>query len=240
MPVYCLFAGGIPICWPQFSDLGPIKSQHGFARNTEFALIEHQGNFVRLRLSQSEIENKIREDFPYSFVLEMDMRLEDDQLTQTMRVMNTCMEDQDNEKARLQFTAALHTYFSLEEGIESAVVEGLQGTTYLDSLDGRSQQTEREECIRFTGEVDRIYCNTPETIRIRDGSSRCFRIQKTSTFPDAVVWNPAVEKSAKMADFGDEEWKNMVCIEVAHAGSGIVEIGPGEVWEASQSLYLES
>ena len=25
--------GGIPVCWPQFGDMGPVKQQHGFARN---------------------------------------------------------------------------------------------------------------------------------------------------------------------------------------------------------------
>ena len=31
-------------------------------------------------------------------------------------------------------------------------------------------------------------------------------IQK-SNFPDAVVWNPWVEKAKGMADFGDDEYK---------------------------------
>ena len=34
-----------------------------------------------------------------------------------------------------------------------------------------------------------------------------FEITKSSSLPDAVVWNPWVEKAAKMADFGDDEYK---------------------------------
>ena len=32
--------GGIPICFPQFSDMGPLEVAHGFARNSEWILTE--------------------------------------------------------------------------------------------------------------------------------------------------------------------------------------------------------
>ena len=31
--------GGIPVCFPQFGDLGPCKAQHGFARNLPWTLV---------------------------------------------------------------------------------------------------------------------------------------------------------------------------------------------------------
>lgn len=45
----------------------------------------------------------------------------------------------------------------------------------------------------------------PLTAQIEDGS-RSFEIVKGG-FSDAVVWNPWVDKAAKMADFGDDEYK---------------------------------
>ena len=36
-------------------------------------------------------------------------------------------------------------------------------------------------------------------------------IQKTG-FPDAVVWNPWIDKAAGMADFGDDEYKVRRCL----------------------------
>ncbi len=45
-------------------------------------------------------------------------------------------------------------------------------------------------------------------MQIVDGASgRTFEVTKSASFPDAVVWNPWVEKAAKMADFGDDEYK---------------------------------
>lgn len=38
------------------------------------------------------------------------------------------------------------------------------------------------------------------------GAQQVLELQKTN-FPDAVVWNPWVDKSKGMADFGDEEYK---------------------------------
>ena len=30
---------------------------------------------------------------------------------------------------------------------------------------------------------------------------------------DTVVWNPWVENAAKMSDFGDQDYKTMICVE---------------------------
>lgn len=58
--------------------------------------------------------------------------------------------------------------------------------------------------------------------------------------PDAVVWNPWVAKAAAMADFGDDEYRTMLCIEPAVAGSGAVTLQPGAKWTGSQTLTLRS
>ena len=43
-----------------------------------------------------------------------------------------------------------------------------------------------------------------------------------------MVWNPWIEKSKRMADFGDEEYHGMVCVETANAGSDVFILNPGE------------
>ena len=134
-------------------------------------------------------------------------------LTTTMRVTN------EGEDA-FEFTTALHTYFRVGD-CERARVEGLKSTSYLDSLDGRREKTDEMNAVEFHEEVDRIYLDAPAVLKIRDASmpesgyGGTFTIEKSATLPDAVVWNPWVEKSKKMGDFRDDEYREMVCVEVA-------------------------
>ena len=45
-------------------------------------------------------------------------------------------------------------------------IEGLKGTEYLDSLDGRKQKPEVDDVLLFNGEVDRIYTGVPGTVQV--------------------------------------------------------------------------
>jgi len=55
-----------------------------------------------------------------------------------------------------------------------------------------------------------------------------------------VVWNPWIAKAKSMADFGDEEYKEMVCIEPAVAASGPISLQPGAAWTARSSTSVLS
>jgi len=241
--------GGIPLCWPQFSDLGPCKTQHGFARNSEFKITDSSTNSVTMELQNDGEGNKTPgfsppDEFPHKFILTCKVSLDQDgSLHQELSVQNppTATES-------LKFTCALHTYFSLRngDGIKNAAVENLENYRYLDSLQGRLECVEAEEKVVFPGEVDRIYLGVPDTLKILDGDTKKgensaeavatgFKIEK-SGFSDVVLWNPHAAKAAKMADFGNDEWKQMVCVEVAQAGSGAISLNPGERWVGRQKL----
>jgi glucose-6-phosphate 1-epimerase len=43
-----------------------------------------------------------------------------------------------------------------------------------------------------------------------------------------VVWNPWIDKAARMSDFGDAEYLHMVCIEAANAESDSITVAPGD------------
>ena len=89
----------------------------------------------------------------------------------------------------------------------------------------------------FSSEFDRVYLSAPDSSLIEAEGQRPIKLEKNG-FPDAVVWNPWIEKAQKMADFDDEEYKTMLCIEPAVAGSGPVCIQPGSSWKASQIISV--
>lgn len=52
-----------------------------------------------------------------------------------------------------------------------------------------------------------------------------------------VIWNPWVEQARELADFGDDEYPNMVCVEAGHVSSPVILL-PGTAFEASQILQV--
>ena len=55
---------------------------------------------------------------------------------------------------------------------------------------------------------------------------------------NVVVWNPWVDKSKKMSDFGDLEYQNMICVEAGAVVEQVV-LQPGETWVGKQGLNLQ-
>lgn len=54
---------------------------------------------------------------------------------------------------------------------------------------------------------------------------------------ETVVWNPWEKKARSMADFGDDEYKHMLCIESAAVERPIM-LKPGEEWKGHQNLSI--
>ena len=51
-----------------------------------------------------------------------------------------------------------------------------------------------------------------------------------------LLWNPWVDKSQRLADFGDEEYVKMLCIESANVRPRSVELAASETHELEVSL----
>ena len=52
-----------------------------------------------------------------------------------------------------------------------------------------------------------------------------------------VVWNPWEENAKKMADFGDDEYPYMVCVEAGCVVDPVV-VSPGKQFQSSQIIQI--
>ena len=56
-------------------------------------------------------------------------------------------------------------------------------------------------------------------------------------FFDTVIWNPGPDRARMLADFPDDDWLHMLCVEATCAAAA-VSVAPGEIWEGSQRLNI--
>ncbi|CAN6841512.1 hypothetical protein Bca4012_048736 [Brassica carinata] len=228
--------GGIPLCFPQFSNYGPVES-HGFARNRIWELDANppplpsnssSDAFVDLILRPKEDDLKM---WPNNFEFRMRVALgSEGELTLTSRVRNT-----NSDGKPFSFTFAYHTYFSVSD-ISEVRVEGLETLDYLDKLRNRERFTEQGDAITFESEIDRIYLSTPTKIAILDHDKKRTFVVRKEGLADAVVWNPWDKKSKKkISDMGDEDYKHMLCVEAA-AIERPITLKPREEWKGRLEL----
>lgn len=218
--------GGIPLIFPQFGG-GKLPS-HGFARTSEWSVqgaetLPSGAAALTLRLAHSEGSEKI---WPHHFSLELRIELSSKLMTR-LTVTNTG-------SAPFPFENAFHTYFPVES-IHETTIHGLSGLDFLDNTKKRERGHESSAEVRIAGEVDRVYVDAPDRTEIRDNrSGRAFIVEKRG-MRDAVLWNPWIEKSAKLGDFDPQEYLEMVCLETGNVANA-VELAPGQAYVCEQTL----
>ncbi|QCE02185.1 putative glucose-6-phosphate 1-epimerase [Vigna unguiculata] len=227
--------GGIPICFPQFSNHGSLQ-QHGFARNKFWTLDPNpppfptattNRAFIDLILKNSEDDVK---HWPhrYEFRLRIALGPAGD-LLMTSRIRNT-----NTDGKSFTFTFAYNTYFYVTD-ISEVRIEGLETLDYLDNLKNRERFTEQGDAITFESEVDKVYLSTPTKIAIIDHERKRTFVLRKDGLPDAVVWNPWDKKAKFISDLGDDEYKNMLCVQAACVENPIT-LKPGEEWKGRQEI----
>ncbi|WP_345792062.1 D-hexose-6-phosphate mutarotase [Thauera sp. JM12B12] len=217
--------GGIPVCFPQFADLGPLTA-HGFARTLRWTLAtERTGDdfaLVSLRLVDDDATRAV---WPHGFAAELSVLIEDSRLDLELEIDNTGGEAFD-------FTAALHTYLGVRE-VEESRIEGLHGFEYRDKTDANRIRRDSGDVLVIEAETDRVYHDVNRPLLLRE-YDRSLGINGDG-FPDVVVWNPWVERSAAIADLPDDGFRRMLCIEAAVARQP-VRLPAGESWWGRQTL----
>jgi glucose-6-phosphate 1-epimerase len=214
--------GGVPICFPWFGPKAddPAAPAHGFARLMNWSLesVDRSADgAVNLELGL-RANDQTRKVWPAEFEARYRVTV-GRSLTMQLAVRNLGA-------APIQFSEALHSYFTVGD-IRQVTVRGLGGATYLDRLQPGKRFTQDDPIIRFTGETDRSYVNTTAACEIVDPVlSRTIVVEKSGS-NTTVVWNPWIAKSKAMADFGDDEWPGMLCVETANAADNTVSLPGG-------------
>eukprot|EP00672_Neobodo_designis_P021396 CAMPEP_0174847440 /NCGR_PEP_ID=MMETSP1114-20130205/12917_1 /TAXON_ID=312471 /ORGANISM="Neobodo designis, Strain CCAP 1951/1" /LENGTH=302 /DNA_ID=CAMNT_0016081719 /DNA_START=52 /DNA_END=960 /DNA_ORIENTATION=+ len=224
--------GGIPVCWPQFSDLGPCPASHGYARVSMWdpiaAVDDAKRDAVSLTLRLGIVAGA--PDFDTATAEYTVTLVGASGLELSLRVSNSA-----NASTPLEFTTALHTYFAVSD-IASARVEGvLDECVYADNLEKRAMKP--AAVIRtFEGEVDRIYHGSNGApIRVVDGATGAVTTVTATGLDDTVLWNPWIEKAKALADLPDDGYKHFVCVESA-AVKNKVTVAPGASWTGTQTV----
>jgi glucose-6-phosphate 1-epimerase len=211
--------GGVPVILPWFGNREP-QPAHGFARTAPWELLDvgmSGDDSARLRFRLRESDQA--KDWP-RFVAEFEV-IVGMELEMELKVTNV------DDSRVLPLECCLHSYFAVSD-IAQVEVGGLHGVKYLDALDSFAEKTEAEEFIKFTGEVDRVYQDSSHTVEIIDRQwNRSIEIAKHDSL-STVVWNPWTEKSKRLADYGDDEYLRMVCVESGNVKQHGHQLAPGQ------------
>jgi glucose-6-phosphate 1-epimerase len=221
--------GGVPVIFPWFGARQGFPS-HGFARGTEW---EWEGSSaapdgsvtLRFRLP---IDAHTADWPPANVTYAVTVS---DELILELTVTNPSPTES------LSFESCLHTYFAIGD-IAAVEITGLQGTTYIDKVDNFTAKLESAQAIRIKAETDRVYLDTTGAVEIHDSPwHRGIRVEKTGS-ASTVVWNPWADKARQMSDFGDDEYKQMVCVEAGSVGKNRINLAPNK--SASLKVTLSS
>lgn len=217
--------GGVPICTPWFG-AHPTDADapaHGLARTAAWTL-DHAG------VSEEETLMGFGHKLPgltlaYGVLMGHSLKL-------VLDITNTS-----DQPRRVE--AALHTYLAVSDA-RAVTITGLEQVGYLDKLTGPSNVPATGEPIQFTAETDRVYTNTDADVVLHDpGLNRRITVAKDGGL-STIVWNPWVAKAANMADFGDDEWTGMCCIESAAVGDDAWTLEPGETRALAATISVET
>lgn len=224
--------GGIPICFPWFRGKADDAKApaHGVVRTKTWELtgIARDGDAMTVTLA-TENDDAGRKWWPHEFRVEYRVRV-GAQLSLALTVVNAG-------GTGMRFEEALHTYHRVGDA-EQVRVTGLDGTAYLDNMDGNREKRQAGDVV-FTAQTDNAYLNTAEALVVVDPVlRRRIRTEKGNSLT-TVAWNPWREGAKALADFGDDEWRQMACVEASNIIGYAVELGAGEKHTMTAVLSVE-
>ncbi|MGL4938158.1 D-hexose-6-phosphate mutarotase [Shewanella sp.] len=209
--------GGVPVCWPWFGMSTEAGfPQHGFARTRIWNLssVAMRNQWVDLRFDL-KISEEDKHYWPHNTEVSVLFSLGD---TLSISLVNTNLG-----KQTVSLTQALHSYFPIED-IHQVTASGFSGAKYIEFAKGPYSQNTDE--VQFDRETDRVYTELApvQLLHTPQGIIEVSRENSRS----AVLWNPWIEKSKRLARFNDNDYLTMVCLEAANVLEDKLELAPGE------------
>ena len=213
--------GGVPVCWPWF---GPhpsdaSKPAHGFARTAAWSLASAKrtpdgGHEAVFRLPAGA-------GAAVGWTAPVDLTL-----TVTVgTALKMLLAARNAGAAPVVLGGALHSYFAVGD-VSRARVTGLDGRPYVDQLNPAAR-TVQAGPVLFAAETDRVYDDPGPACAVEDPAwGRRIVIEKSGS-RSTVVWNPWTEKARRMADLGEDQFRDFVCVETANALADVVAVAPG-------------
>jgi glucose-6-phosphate 1-epimerase len=161
------------------------------------------------------------------------------------------------------FQALFHAYYRVSNHAaldpSATYIEGLRGYDALDQLTSR-RSTVAVDRITIGSEVDSVHDPPPDSspaasvtvgagdppeggdggeegARVVEMRCEAQRDDGTSLPVSVVVWNPHAAKAGSLADFGDEEYHDMVCVEPGVL-LGRPALGPGRSAALEQRISV--
>jgi glucose-6-phosphate 1-epimerase len=206
--------GGVPICWPWF---GPAtgefegEPQHGYIRNVNWVVevVEGDDQALTLRL-KPELPEQIRLKLGLDVYVEFNF-------SDALRINLVTTNISDVERPLSQ---AIHSYCRVDNVTDVSLL-GLDGVLYSDKLTG--QDITQAGTLAIDQSIDRVYKTKTQDLIINNKGAHLSVIGKGHD--SIVVWNPWQDIAANMADFDNEGYQTMVCVEMANTQGLMLQPG---------------
>ncbi len=212
--------GGIPICYPWFRAKAddPKAPAHGFVRTTAWGIEsiaqQPEGVVVTITIASNDATRGL---WPHDFHLTHRITV-GTQLRLELITRNT-----GSEAFRLE--EALHTYFHVAD-VKKVSVSGLDGVSFLDNVHGNSEHIQQGN-LGMTGATDNAYLDTASAVTVIDPVLNRTLITEKTNSNTTIAWNPWRQGASSLADLGDDEWREMICVEASNILGSQIEVPPG-------------
>jgi glucose-6-phosphate 1-epimerase len=224
--------GGIPVCWPWFgaASSDPQRPNHGFVRNSLWTVLGAEAvTYLETKVKLGVMESSKSEAlWQQAFALELEISVG--------KSLNLELTTRNTGNDVFSITQAFHSYFQVGN-IKQVKVLGLENSQYFDKLDKGVQKTQIG-AVTVSEEVDRIYTDVKKELIIDDlAFDRRILISSTGN-NTAVVWNPWMETTAKMADLEDDDYQRFICVEAGNVATDVVQIPPGGKYSLQTNIQI--